>query len=89
MMSKRLPAKIISNTKALQAIQVGNNLMAVFYVPGDLKLIDKTVIRANKPCLVITTIDKKKTWYSIPNERVGTILWDENDKTVLEYITTK
>ncbi|NWJ51360.1 MAG: hypothetical protein HXX14_10880 [Bacteroidetes bacterium] len=90
-MSKQLPVKILSNTKALQAIQVDNCIMAVFYTPADLKESNETTIRVHQPCLVIITSkgNTRKTWYSVPNERTGSVLLDENKKEVLEYITKK
>lgn len=90
-LSKRLPVKILANTKTLQAIRVGNCIMAVFYAPADLKENNGTVIRVHKPCLAISTVkeNKRETWYSIPSERAGSILLNENDKEVVEYITKK
>ncbi len=90
-MAKRLPVKILSNTKALQAIQVGQRILAVFYTPADLKENNGIIISAHKPCLVISTVkeNKRETWYSVPGERAGSVLLNENDKDVLEYIAKK
>ncbi len=90
-MAKRFPVKILSNTKILQAIQVGDCMMIVFYVPGNFKGLDGVVIRAHKPCLVISTVKKngRETWYSVPEDRTESLLLNETDRSIVEYLPKK
>ena len=90
-LAKRLPVKILSNSKELQAIQTDNCIMAVFYTPGSIKGVNGTLIRANKPCLILTVMNngKQETYYSIPSDRVGSVRWNEIDKNVLEVVSKK
>lgn len=90
-LAKRLPVKILSNTKELQAIQTANCIMAVFYSTGSLKGLNSTIIRANKPCLILTTMNdgKQEIYYSVPSNRGGSVRWNETDKNVLELVSKK
>ncbi len=50
--------KLLSNTKALQAIENTEGVYAVFYKPGKLTLGHGKIIGTDKPCILILRSDK-------------------------------
>lgn len=61
---KKSKSKILSNTKTVQAIQNKNEILAVFYKEGKLKVNKKTTIEVDTPCLLILT--EKQIYVSDP-----------------------
>lgn len=73
-MLKHPTVKVLSNTKTLQAIQLTNTVMAVFYQPGILK-VGGSEIKADKPCLIIIENNKSAPamWVSDPSRKLENI----------------
>jgi len=71
-LAANIPVKVLENTPALQALQVGKRIMAVFYAPGDVSISQNQKLSVSAPCLVISE-PKGSVWISDPTQKLAEI----------------
>jgi chondroitin AC lyase len=71
--------KLIRNDKDCQAISFANNVvMLAFSSPGKIKITNESIIKADKPCLIM--IKEKKLYVSDPSHKGITVGITFNDR---------
>ena len=79
-LAENRPWKIIRNNKDYQAILFNDNVMMLaFYSPGKIKITSQSIIKADKPCLIM--IKEKKLYVSDPSHKGITVSIIFNDQT--------
>jgi chondroitin AC lyase len=81
-MNARLPVRILSNTKSLQAIQSGNTVQAVFFEPGVLHISENNDLSAEQACILIYRSNSKEIWVADPTRKLSDITLSINGKKI-------
>jgi chondroitin AC lyase len=66
------PVQVLSNSKELQAIRLGNSILAVFYTAGSLKISENNTIQVDQACMLIcnnNTGNTTELWVSDPSRK--------------------
>jgi len=70
-LSDQNPVQVLSNNKELQAIRLSNNILAVFYTAGSLKISENNTIQVDQACMLIcnNTGNRTELWVSDPSRK--------------------
>ncbi|MBD2723138.1 polysaccharide lyase family 8 super-sandwich domain-containing protein [Hymenobacter armeniacus] len=73
--ARRFPVQVLANTRAVQAINATDRVMAAFYQPGKLRVNASTSMEAGSPCLLVykRTTPKPEVWVSDPTRTLQNV----------------
>jgi len=80
-LAANIPVKILANTTSLEAIQVSNHIMSVFYAPGDVNISENQKLSVSAPCIVIFE-PNGTLWVSDPTQKLTEINIAINEQRV-------